>query len=314
MDLITSRAVKGEFLRALEVERPPEWFGLVANQFFSDQGSETYPLLSATPAMREWVGGRNAKGFTESSIVIPNKHFEDTLDVSIDDMRRDKFDFILAGVEDLSARAIAHPASLVSTLIDNGETGICYDGQYFFSASHAEGDSGTQSNDISVTIASLPAAVHGTTTAPSVEEMQGAIAAGIAQIMSFKDSAGKPINQGASQFLVMAPVSFFNTVFQAVATNQQIAASQTALTALKSKFRIDAEVNLDLTWTTKIAIFRTDARIKAFASQRETAVKYSQKAEGSDYAHDNYRYQYGLDYHGNAAYALWQRACLVTLT
>ena len=53
----------------------------------------------------------------------------------------------------------------------NGEATVCYDGQYFFDTDHVEGDSGTQSNDLSVDISALACSVHGTTTAPSVEDL-----------------------------------------------------------------------------------------------------------------------------------------------
>jgi len=303
----------GEFKRALETAMPPAWFPLVANQFKSNQASEEYPWLSATPALREWLGGRNANSFTESSISISNKDWESTLNVDIKDLRRDKFDMIRPRIQDLVKRAMTHPASILSTLIDNGEAGTCYDGQYFFSTSHAEGSSGTQSNDITVTIAGVPATVHGTATAPSVEEFQIAIGQAVASIMGYKDGAGEPMNEDASSFLVMAPASYYNTAMQAVTGVQQVGASQTILEALKGDFNIRAVINPRLTWTTKFAVIRTDSYIKPFIFQRETDITIGAKAEGSEYEFDNKAHQYGVDYSGNVGYGLWQRACLVTL-
>lgn len=313
MELITSRAVIGAFKQAIEAANPPSWVGQVANEFRSDQASEQYAWLSATPALREWVGGRNAKGFVENNLTIDNKHFEATLDVLTRDMRRDKFGMIQARVNDLVKRAMTHPASLLSTLMIAGESTTCYDGQWFFDTDHAEGDSGTQSNDITVTLNAIPVSVAGTTTAPSVETMQYAIAACVAQMMSFKDSAGEPMNEDASSFLVMVPTPFYNAAMQAIATPAQVAASQTVLQALKADFSIQAVVNPRLTWTTKLAVFRTDAYIKPFIFQRETAVNVGAKAEGSEYEFDNDAHQYGVDYWGNVAYGLWQRACMATL-
>ena len=314
MDKITSRAVVGEFKRALEVATPPSWVGMTANPFQSDQASEEYPWLSSTPALREWVGGRNAKGFTENAISIRNRHFEATLELLVCDMRRDKFGMIQARVNDLVKRAMTHPASLLSALMIAGESTNCYDGQWFFDTDHSEGDSGSQSNDLAITIANLPAILHGIATAPSVEEMQGAIAAAIAAMMGFKDSAGEPMNEDASSFLVMVPTPYYNTAMQAVATPMQVAASQTVLSALKSDFNIQAVVNPRLTWTTKFAVFRTDSYIKPFIFQKETAINIGAKAEGSEFEFDNDAHQYGVDYWGNVAYGLWQHACLVTLS
>jgi phage major head subunit gpT-like protein len=313
MELITSRAVIGEMKRALSVGAPPAWVGAVANQFLSDQASEQYPWLTSTPALREWVGGRNAKGFTENSITIANKHFEGTLSVQKKDLRRDKFDMIRIRIAEQVRRAMAHPASMLSTLIANGATGTCYDGQYFFSTSHAQGSSGTQSNSITATLSGLPVIKGGTTTAPSVEDMQMGIGAAIQAITTFKDDAGEPMNEDASSFLVMVPPTFMQVGLQAVATPNQVAASQTALSELQRDFGISVAVNARLgAWTTKFAVFRTDSYIKPFIFQRETQYNISAKAEGSDYEHDNDAHEYGIDYWGNVAYGLWQNACLVT--
>ena len=106
---------------------------------------------------------------------------EATLEVLVDDIRRDKTGQVMTRVRELAERANSHWASLLSALIIAGESTACYDGQYFFDTDHAEGDSGTQDNDIGVDISALPAAVHGVVTAPSVEEMQQSILKGIAQ-------------------------------------------------------------------------------------------------------------------------------------
>lgn len=318
MEKITSRAVLGEFKRALGIEQPPAWVNLVANQFNSDQASEEYAFLDAVGPLREWVGGRNAKGFEENSLTIKNKHFEKTIEVLVRDMRRDKFGMIRANIGDIVRRAMTHPANLLSTLIINGESSTCYDGQYFFDTDHPYGEgsgAGTQSNDINCDISGLPVATAGTTTAPAVAEMQFAIAKGIQQMMGLVDSAGEPINEDMRNFIVMVPTVFFNTAIQAVATPIQVAETQSALSALKQDFTIRAVVNPRLSdWTTKFVVFNTDSYIKPLIFQRETAVNVSSKAEGSEFEFDNDAHQYGVDYWGNVAYGLYQKACLVTLT
>jgi len=313
MDLITSRAVKGAMKLAITAGNPPSWVGRVANVFESDQASESYPWLSSTPAMREWVGGRNAKGFKENGITIANKHFEDSIIVQKKDLRRDKFGMIEMRINELVRRGMVHPASLLSTLIANGETGLCYDGQYFFSTTHAEGISGTQSNLVSVDISATPTTIHGTTAAPSVEEFQLAIGQGIQAMVALKDDEGEPSNEDASSFIVMVPPTYMNAGMQAVATPMQVAASQTALSEID--FSIVCVPNVRLSaWTDKFAIFRADTNIKSLIFQRETDINISAKAEGSDFEHDNDAHEYGIDYWGNVAYGLWQHACMVKLT
>ena len=314
MDKITSRAIRGEFAKRLQIETPPAWFGAIANTFLSDQSSEDYAFLDAVGPLREWVGGRQAQGFKETDFTIANKHFEKTLEIAVKDMRRDKLSVLQAKVGDLVKRAMVHPASMVSTLIKNGETGLCYDGQYFFDTDHSEGDSGSQSNKISVDISELPTSIHGVAALPSVSEFQLALAHGVQQMMGYLDPAGEPMNEEASNFVVMVPTSFFNLAITACATPLQVAESQTALSALQQNYSLTPVVNPRLNWTDKFALFNTDGAIKPLVFQRETAIRVSSKAEGSEFEHDYDRHQHGVDYWGNVAYGLWQKACLVTLT
>lgn len=312
---ITERQIIGEFYKTLEQDLGMGWIPFLSNYFESDQASEEYAWLGMSPAMREWVGGRNAKGFRENNLTIINKHYEATLEVLVRDLRRDKTGQVLVRIAEMARRANAHWASLLSTLIVDGTSTTCYDGQYFFDTDHSEGDSGTQDNDITVDISAVAAAVHGSTTLPSVEEMQIAIVKGIEAIAGFVDDQGEPMNENAQSFLVMTPMVLYNNALQAVSTPLQVDASQTALTALKSKFSISAVPNVRLSdWTDSFAVFRTDSPVKAFIRQEEMPLSLKVKGEGSEYEFDNDAHQYGVDTWRNVGYGYWQNACYVTLT
>lgn len=314
IEKLTERQIIGEFYKTLEQDIGASWIGLISNYFLSDQASEEYAWLGMSPALREWIGGRNAKGFRENNITIANKHYEATLEILVRDLRREKSGQVLVRIAEMARRTNAHWASLLSTFIINAESEVCYDGQYFFDTDHSEGDSGTQDNDITVDISAMPAAVHGTTTAPSVEEMQWAIAKGIQQIASFKDDQGEPMNENANSFLVMVPISFLNVALQAVDTPVQVDASQTALVAAKKKFSIEVAPNTRLSsWTDKLALFRTDSAIKAFIRQEEQEVQLKVKGYGSEFEFDNDAHQYGVDTWRNVGYGYWQNACLIQL-
>jgi phage major head subunit gpT-like protein len=316
MDKITSRAVRGMLQQALTVNTGPAWIDAISNFFTSDQASEEYPWLSSTPAMREWVGGRNAKGFTENSLTIANKHYEATLEVLLKDLRRDKIDALRMRINELGRRAGTHWASLLSTLIINGEATACYDGHYFFDETHEEGDSGAQSNSITVDIADYPVETAGSVTLPAVAEFQFAIANAVEAIVSFVDDQGEPMNEDASQFLVMVPHAYMNVALQAVATPVQVAETQSALQALKQAFSISAMANPRLSTLAashQFVVFRTDSYLKSFIRQQETTISYKEKAEGSDYEFDNDAHQYGIDVWRNVGYGFWQNSCLVTM-
>ncbi len=308
-EVLSSRAIQGMFYARLAQNVGASWVPLISNYFTSDQSEEEYAWLGMPPAMREWIGGRQAKDLRDDSLTIKNKVFEATLRFRLEDLRRDKTGQVQVRINELVERTQAHWASMLSTLIANGSTGVCYDGQYFFDTNHSEGDSGTQSNKISVDISALPTTVHGSTTAPSPEEAAQAAIQGITQICTLKDDQGEPMNETANQFLVMVPPSLYHAtrsgltlprgtdVAEQVADKEIIVAMNTRLS----------------TWTDKMAVFRTDSAIKALIRQEEQGVRMSSKAEGSEFEHDFRMHEHGVAADRNVGYGRWQYACQVTL-
>lgn len=311
--ILSSRAIIGAYYARLETNPGLAWVNGVSNMFNSDQASETYAFLGQSPAFREWIGGRQAKGLRGNEFTIKNKHYEATLEIQKRDLRRDKTGQIITRVNEFADRALTHWASLLSTLILNGPSTTCYDGQFFFDTDHSEGDSGTQDNDITVDISALPTAVHGTVTAPSKEEMQQAILKGIAQILSFKDDRGEPMNENAKEFQVLVPIGLYLTALSAVSIPLNLATDQNMNPAQIPGLKIDVQMNPRLTWTDSFAIFRTDSPIKGLIRQTEQEVEMKAKAEGSEFEFDNDAWQFGIDSWRNVGYGYWQRACYVTM-
>jgi len=308
---LSSRAIIGEFYNQLELQSGQSWIEKVSMYFNSDQESEEYKWLGMSPAMREWIGGRQAKGLTTYGITIENKDFEATLEILRKDLRRDKTGQVMVRIAELATRTITHWASLLSTLIQAGESSVCYDGQYFFDTDHSEGDSGTQSNDIQVDISALPASVHGSTTAPSVEEFALCVLKGIETILGFKDDQGEPMNELANQFLVMVPTSLMHPAFGALGEELVGYGASNILKA--SGFDIGVAVNPRLTWTDAFPVFRTDGQVKPFIRQEEEGVKMEAIAEGSELEFKEKKHQYGVSAIRNVGYGYWQHACLVTM-
>ena len=312
--LLSSRAIRGMYFLRLEADLGMGWMDGVSNAFSSDQASETYNFLGQSPAMREWVAGRQAKGFSGNGLTIVNKHYEATIEVSKRDARRDKTAQLSARMSDFADRAQTHWASLLSALLIAAPSTVCYDGQYFFDTDHAEGLSGTQDNDITVDISALPAAVHGVVTAPSVEEMQQSILKGIAQILSFKDDQGEPMNENARSFVVIVPVGLYLTAVAAVGALTTAALQNNLNPNIIAGLTVSIQMNARLTWTDSFAIFRTDSPIKGLIRQTEQEVELKSKAEGSEFEFDNDAWQFGIDAWRGVGYGFWQRACYVTMT
>lgn len=303
-----SRAIIGRFYQALEQDAGVGWVDQISMLFQSDQASETYPWLGQSPTMREWIGGRNAKGLRENGITIANKKYEATLEIPVDWMRRDKTGQIQVRIDEMAQRTNAHWAKLLTVLIEAGESTNCYDGQYFFDTDHSEGDSGSQSNDISVDIT--------TTTAPTAAEMETAILTATQKIMGFKDDQGEPMNEAARRFVVMVPPPFMAATAAAL-NNPIITTGPTSFTNTLVNlggFSYQLAINPRLSWTTKFALFRADGGASAIIRQEEEALQISALAEGSEEEFKHDRHLYGIKSMRNVGYGYWQKACLVTFT
>jgi phage major head subunit gpT-like protein len=307
-----SRAIIGEFFTRLEQDPGMVLIDGISNLFNSDQESETYKWLGQIPQMREWIGGRQAKGLSASTYTIVNKEYEATLEILVKDLRRDKTGQIMARVRELAERTNAHWAKLLFALIIAGESTVCYDGQFFFDTDHSEGDSGTQDNDITNNIS--------TTTAPTAAEMESSILLAVQQIIGFKDNEGEPMNENAKAFHVVVPVPYLSAA--AAALNSQIIIdgggprTNTIISAKGSLggMTFDLTASPRLTWTTKLAVFRTDCETKGLIRQEEVPVQIAAIAEGSELEFKEKKHEYGVSATRNVGYGMWQRACLVTHT
>lgn len=306
---ITSKGVMGMFYKQLAADMGNSWIPGCSMLFNSTQETETYKWLGQVPQMREWIGGRNAKGFTENGITIKNKKYESTLEVNVDDLRRDKTGQLMVRIAEQARRANAHWASLLSTLILAGAATTCYDGEYFFDTGHIDG---AQSNCLTLDISTLGVSVAGTCTNPSSEEMSKAILKGVQAIIGFTDDQGEPMNEDARSFLVMVPVSLWQTALAAVS----LPFTGTGVSNIipSGDFNIAVAPNARLTWTDTFAVFRTDANVKPFIRQEEEGITVAAKAEGSEFEFDFDKHQYGIKAVRNVGYGYWQTACEVIMT
>lgn len=301
-----SRAIIGTFYKSLSQDTGANWVGPISMLMSSDQDSETYNWLGQSPAMREWVGGRHAKGFRENGLTIVNKHFEATLEVLVREMRRDKSGQVMQRVRELAARTNSHWASLLSTLIISGNSSVCYDGQFFYDTDHEEGNSGVQDNDLSVDISALPASVHGVVAAPSVEEAQQVIMTIVAQILSFVDDEAEPMNEGANNFLIMVPTSLYITFAKAISMPEGTGVSEMHI---PSELNVSVAMNPRITTVDVVYGFRTDGNVSPFIRQEETRPQIKSKAEGSEFEFDNDAHQHGVDAWRNVGLGYWQHSC-----
>jgi phage major head subunit gpT-like protein len=290
---------------------PAGYVEALSNRVDSDRDSEKYVWLGSAPNMRQWIGGRQPKTIRENNYSVPNKDFEATLEIPTDWLRRDKTGQIQMKISQLVERANTHDAQLLSALINAADGLPCYDGQYFFDTDHQEGDSATQSNSITYDSVS--------TTAPTAGEMGDAILAAVQAMYGLKDDQNEPINGSAKNFTVMVPVPFMRAAAAALGSDILLVGGQSTTNSIKAVGSIGGlgfslEVNPRLTWTTKFAVFRSDAVLKPFVKQVEVDTQVSALAEGSEEEFKNKRHLYGVNRTMNFGLSVWQGAMLTTFT
>ncbi len=312
-----SRAIIGSFYQKLEGYTGASWIDLISMLFESDQASETYKWLGMSPAMREWIGGRNAKGFRENGITIVNKKFEATLEVLVEEIRRDKTGQVMVRIAELAERAVEHWGKLLSTLITNGTgstSGLCYDGQYFFDSDHSEGDSGTQKNLL--TNSQVGALDVSTATTPTPIEAAKAILGVIGYMQGYKDDQGEPMNSNAKSFLVMTSPILWQFLAPGIFSPLTSSGSTNPLHAVIANDGISVKIasNPRLSYTTQFVVFRTDGAAKPFIRQSEEGITIKAKAEGSEFEFDEDKHQYGIKAVRNVGYGYWQHAAHATLS
>jgi phage major head subunit gpT-like protein len=169
---------KKDFLRG--IDRAKTLWSLFAMKVMSTNAGEVYPTLGRFPQLREWVGDRVVRELQISDFMIKNKPFEGTIRVPRPAIEDDSFGIYGTQSELLGDAAARFPDKMIFQLLEAGfgtiaafGSGLCFDGQTFFSTAHPDGMGGTFSN-------------KGTTALSSA-----AFAAALTQMQTLKDDGGE---------------------------------------------------------------------------------------------------------------------------
>ncbi|MBF0604594.1 MAG: Mu-like prophage major head subunit gpT family protein [Nitrospirae bacterium] len=119
-------------------EAKPQW-QTVATQVASNTKTQEYGFLGSFVEIMEWVDERHATALKQHGYTLTNKTFAGTVDVRREDIEDDQFGVYSPLLEELGRAVSIFPDRLVFGLLRDGTTGLCYDSQPFFSASHPVG-------------------------------------------------------------------------------------------------------------------------------------------------------------------------------
>lgn len=301
------RGVIGRLYQRITEVNASDWAPSVAMPIETDQASEEYKWLGHSPAVREWIGGRQPAALSEKGVEIANKTFEASLEINADELRRDKSGQIQIRIDDLGVRVRNHWHKLLSDLIVT--PGNAYDGTTFYSASHSEGESGTQKNLLA---AGDISALNVTEANPTVAEIQAAAIGVIQWMLGLKDDRGEPFTWSAKSFLFMV-APWLHAKFIEATSLPIINSGGAALPNMMTNWpgmRFQVVANPRFTAGSLIFYtFITDAAVKPFIMQQE----YMDVGE-EDQTFMNNRRIIGVKLVRNVGTAFWQYASKATLS
>jgi phage major head subunit gpT-like protein len=263
--------------------------------------SEKYGWIGNMPGMREWLGERQFSELRAANFVLENKHWEQSLLVKKTDLADDNLGQYGPMIEQLGVEAAYHPDELWFSVLEQGESTACFDGQFFFDTDHVWGSSGTQSNDITSTVVS--------TTAPTVAEIKTAIRKMIRTMLAFKNDQGKLYNRPTvgrlNDLTLLVPLALRDLAFDAL--ESELLSNSSNVVVDRPNIVSSAYLTSDV----KLYMFKTGEPVKPFIFQRREPLSRMTKGL-EDLETKDVKFMTEARY--NVGYFAWWTSILCTLT
>lgn len=288
------KGLKAAFIKAFNNSEDPADVMPFIMETSSDGADEEYGWLGQAPSLTEWVDERKLKGLNSFEYRIPNKDYEGTISVSRNAIKDDRLGAVQVRINDLARKARIHPRKLFFETIVAGEVELCYDGLPFFSASHTEGESGTQSNlytGTGVTLAQLKADIDGAE----------------ARMLGFKDDTGEPWNEGEVQLGIVCHPNL-KRAFEELNTLTMINNTENGMKGRIKQITYSSR----LTDTNDWYISDITPGLKPIVKQKRQDAEFNSLEGDSDAGFMRKVYHYGIDYRVGFGYGLWQKMIKVT--
>lgn len=263
--------------------------------------SEKYGWIGNMPGMREWLGERQFSELRAANFVLENKHWESSLLIKKTDLADDNLGQYGPVLEQLGIEAAHHPDELWFSVLEQGASSTCFDGQYFFDTDHAWGNSGTQSNSITSTVVS--------TSAPTVAEIKTAIRKMIRTMLAFKNDQGKLYNRPTvgrlNDLTLLVPLALRDLVYDAL--ESELISNSTNVVVDRPNIVSSPYLTSDV----KLYLFKTGEAVKPFVFQRREPLTRMMKGI-DDLETKDVKFMTEARY--NVGYFAWWTSILCTLT
>jgi len=256
--------------------------------------------LGAAPQLREWTDEKRAIGLGKYEWDIVVRRWEATQAIDLDFLADNRWNLYEPRLREMALNATRHRYNLLSDLIRLGLTALCYDGQNFFDTDHSEGDSGTQSNEL-------------TGTGTSLAQVRTDYFTAKAALMQYKDDKGEPIWAGDFRPLIWSPANAtlmerFEELRGANVTSSNSTGGNTNI--LQNAF--DVVYDPKQTDATDWVMFNPEGPMKPFVSVNREAMHYEDNfGTGHPDVWSRREGQASVVGRDNMTYGMWQKAARV---
>ncbi|MDI6827248.1 MAG: Mu-like prophage major head subunit gpT family protein [Armatimonadota bacterium] len=256
----------------------------------SENDTEKYAWLGATPRMREFKDERIPASLLEHDYSIKNKTWEASIAVDRAALEDDQYGQIRLRIQGLADEARRHQEEMVFSLLKDGFNTLCYDGQYFFDTDHSVGESGTQANK--------------GTSALSAASLQAAFSA----MMKFKDDRGKPMGIVPDTLVVPPDLKWtaMELLQSVYATDEVAGKTEGRKNVLKGSLGLI--VSPYLSDSNDWFLLCTKRAIKPIIFQSRIPIEFSALEGNSENGFMRDKYVYGVRARYNVGFGLWQLA------
>lgn len=266
--------IYAQYYERLNADTNMGWLAGLTEYVPTNSASNLYKMISMVPQLEEAVGPIDPVALTTNGFEIRNKEYKAALKIPKMDLRRDQTGLLNARIGEFSRRGLTHWMKLCSTLILNGDVGLCYTGTTFFSTTHSEGNSGTYKNLLTKNeVTGLQVA---SVAAVTPYEMAKAILGVCLYFYTYNDDQGEPRNEMAREFTVMVGLPLAGPALTAATKPTLETGSGTIDNPLinNSQFKVNVEINPRLNaWTDKFTVSIADGFLKPLIRQEEQVLE-----------------------------------------
>ena len=279
------QAVQNKMTRVfnMQVRRATPFYPQLCTVVPSTHKDESYGFLGNMPGVREWLGDREFEDLRASEFEVQNKHWESSLQLEKTDVDDDRVGLFPMSMRELADEASYHPDELLfHNVINQAESLECIDGQNFFDTDHLWGDSGSQSNLMTETVASTTVTNGESAVTPA--EIRSVVHRAIKRMFTFKRDNGKffrrPVVGPLGNVLVVVPLCMQEAAHQAydqrtLATGEDNFYLERPTIVTAQYFGSDS-VNPGGS-DTRIDVYHTGGMLKPFVFQARSPIRIQSK-------------------------------------